>query len=885
MTTTGDGPSSAAPNVRQVAWTWTADAALTALGSARTGLSSVEARRRLPSVRASALHRGEDRRALHLLIAQVSAPLVLILIAAGTIAAALGDWLEAAIILTIVFVSTMLGFAQEFRASTAMAALRQRLALSASVLRDGVTVRIPFADIASGDVVKLTAGAVAPADGLLLSAQDLMVSEAALTGESFPVDKHVGVLPAATPVAGRTNMVFLGSSIRSGVADMLVVATGRDTQFGTIAERLRARPSESDFARSMRSLGFLLIRVMFVIVLAVVATNQLLGRPFLESLLFAVALGVGLSPELLPAIMSVTLAAGARRLAGRGVIVRTLDAIENLGGMTVFCTDKTGTLTEGQVRLEATLAPDGAPSAEVAELAWLNAHLETGIENPLDKAIVDALGASRAHLTGPVKVDEIPYDFRRKRLTIVARRAGDAEAVLITKGAFDNVVATCATWRTPAGETRLDAGAREQLSAEFRRHCAAGFRVLAIAEKRVSLAPHYSIGDETDLCFAGWLLFTDPPKPEAAVALTKLSALGVSVKVISGDNRYTVAHAAGLIGLDASRLLTGSEIGAMKEEALWNVASRTTLFAEIEPEAKERIVRALQKAGHSVGFLGDGINDAPALHAADVGISVEGAVDVARESADIVLLSRDLDVLADGVSGGRRTFANTLKYVCIAIAGNFGNMVSMAIASPFLPFLPMTAAQILLNNLLSDLPMLALASDRVSPAQIKQPLRLGARAIQTFMIVFGLISSVFDLLTFGFLVGVMHVAEIEFQSAWFVMSLLTDLAVILVLRTTRPVLRSRPAKLLVWSTLGAACITIVSPYLGPVSGLFGLAPLPAPLLGALACLIAGYLATTEGVKLIFFRHSLDGHSARPALIGGRAAGLQPQTQDHQGDRA
>ncbi len=636
-------------------------------------------------------------------------------------------------------------------------------------------------------MIVLAAGALVPADGVILDARDFLVSEAALTGESFPVEKQAAPSPADAPLPGRKNCVFLGASVRSGSAKVLVVRTGRRTAFGAVVARLRARPPEAEFARGIRRFGYLLLRVMIVMVLFVLVVNQLLHRPFFESLLFAVALAVGLSPELLPAIVSVTLSAGARSMAKEGVIVRRLEAIEDLGGMDVLCTDKTGTLTEGVVALTDATDVAGAPSERVKGLAYLNAAFETGIENPMDEAIVEAGKAAGLTTDGFAKVDEIPYDFMRKRLTIVAAPA-DAPGTcrIVTKGAVDNVLAVCTTAAGQGGPVPMDAKLRARLDAFVRDQGLKGRRVLGLATRDVPARARFGREDEADMCFEGFLLFHDPPKPEAEHAIRALAALGVRIKVISGDNRHVCAHVAEGVGLDGSALLTGAEIAELKDEALWRRAEAADVFAEVDPQQKERIVRALQRMGHAVGFLGDGINDAPALHAADVGISVEKAVDVARESADIILLRRDLDVLRRGVEDGRRTFANTLKYICITTSANFGNMVSMALAAPLLPFLPLAAKQILLNNFLSDLPSMAISTDRVDPERLAGAQRWSISEVQRFMIVFGLISTAFDLVTFWVLLKLFHAAEREFQTVWFVVSVLTELAVLLVLRTRRP---------------------------------------------------------------------------------------------------
>ena len=766
----------------------------------------------------------EGRQALRLLARQFSSPLVLILLAGAAFSAALREWLDASIILAIVLGSAALGFWQEHRASAAVARLRERLALTARVLRDGAPRIVAATEIVPQDLVLLCAGNLVPADGRVLEARDFLVSEAALTGESLPVEKHAG------------EAVLTGTSVRSGTATMRVEQTGRATRYGEIAARVAAPAPESDFAHGVRQFGALLLRVMLLVVLAVLVANELLGRPVLESALFAVALAVGLTPELLPAIVSVTLARGAHAMAQSGVIVRRLQAIEDLGSMAVLCTDKTGTLTEGRMALAAAVDVAQRESAEVLQLAFLNASFETGIDNPLDAALV-AAGERRGLATAAWrKVDEIPYDFARKRLTIVVADA--AGHCMITKGAFASVLDIC----------EVAAAERARLEAWYRSQGEQGYRVLALATRRMSPRPRYACADEAQMTLAGFLLFLDPPKADARGVLASLAALGVQVKMITGDNRYVAAHVAAAVGLDPSRLLGGPQVAAMNDEALWHHAERTHVFAEIDPQQKERIVRALQRRGHAVGYLGDGINDAPALHAADVGISVEGAVDVARESADVVLLRPDLSVLRRGIEDGRRTFANTLKYICITTSANFGNMVSMAIAAPLLPFLPLAAKQILLNNFLSDFPSMAIATDRVDPEHVERPLAWDIAEVRRFMIVFGLVSSAFDLLTFWMLLGVFRADEALFQTAWFVVSLLTELAVVPVLRTQRPAWRSAPSALLVGSTLAIAALALALPFIGVLARPFGFVPLAGPLLASLLGVLAAYLAATELVK-------------------------------------
>ena len=821
-------------------WSREADALLRELDSSRRGLDAVEAARRLERHGANSVEDTARLTALRLAARQFQSPLVLILVGGAAVSLFLQNWVEASIILAIVAGSSALGFVQEYRASTAVAALRRRLALTVRVLRDGTERTVPATSVVPGDVLRLSAGNLVPADGVVLEARDFLVSEASLTGEAFPVEKRPGALPEQAPLAARSNCAFLGTSVRSGTAQVLVVRTGRATAFGAIAARIATPAAETEFSRGVRGFGHLLLRTMIVMVLFVIMVNQALGRPALESLLFAVALAVGLTPELLPAIVSVTLSRGAREMARRGVLVRRLDAIEDLGGIDVLCTDKTGTLTEGVIRLDASVDGAGRPDAEVERLGFLNASLETGIANPLDAAIVAAGEARGQSSAGARKIDEIPYDFTRKRLTIVVEDGGGH--LMITKGAFASVLAVCA----------LEPAQRARCEAYYESRSREGARLLAVAAKRCAPRAQYAIADEREMRFAGFLVFYDRVKPDAAQALRELAALGIRTKIITGDNRYVAAHVAAQVGLEARALLTGAELAALKDESLWHLAPRTDLFVEVDPQQKERIVRALQRTGHAVGYLGDGINDAPALRAADAGISVAGAVDVARESADVVLLSRDLSVLRRGVEDGRGTFANTLKYIAITTSANFGNMVSMALAAPLLPFLPLAAKQILLNNFLSDLPSMAISTDRVDAAHFQQPQRWKLGEVRRFMVVFGLVSTAFDLIAFLVLLKAFDADQATFQSAWFVISLLTELAVVLVLRTHGPAWRSRPSALLAWTTLAVAAAALAIPYSGGLATLFGFVPLSAPLLAGSLLIVGAYVLATEAVKLLFF---------------------------------
>jgi Mg2+-importing ATPase len=822
------------------------------LQSRLDGLTAAEAADRLARGGRNSIDEQKALGPFLLLLRQFESPLVLILLFGAVISMALREWMESWIIIGIVAGSALLGFFQEFRASRTVAELKRRLALTSQVRRGGADVTLPAAEIVPGDVILLSAGALVPADGLVIEAEDFLVNEASLTGESFPVEKRPGDVPVDAVLSRRTNAVFLGSSVQSGTAKVLIAQTGRRTEFGAIAERLRARQPETDFARGVRRFGYLLVRVMIVIVFFVLTVNLLLGRPVNESLLFAVALAVGLSPELLPAIISVTLSAGARTLAARGVIVRRLEVIENLGAMDVLCTDKTGTLTEGVISLADAVDPAGLADRRVRRLAFINAALETGIANPLDAAIVRACQDGGMDAAGIRKIDEIPYDFRRKFLTIVVEDPDRAEShLMVVKGAFANVLARCD--HIADGDKPLTDADMQALSAYYEKKGTEGFRVLGLATRRFAPKSAYTHDDEASLTFAGFLLFSDPPKQDADEIVRDLAALGVAIKVVSGDNRYVTAHLAETIGLDPHAIMTGDEIARTSDDALWQRAERTSLFVEVDPQQKERVVRALQRRDRTVGYLGDGINDAPALHAADVGISVDDAVDVARESADIILLQRDLDVLRQGVEGGRRTFANTLKYINITTSANFGNMISMALVTPFLPFMPLLPKQILLNNFLSDLPSVAISTDRVDESQAVRPQRWDIRSIRRFMIVFGLVSSFYDLVTFALLFLIFRADAATFQTVWFLVSLLTELAVVMVLRTRLPFHRSRPGAILLRTTIAVAVLSLVIPYLGFSFEVFGLVPLSPALVAFSVAVVAAYVATTEVTKRLFYR--------------------------------
>jgi Mg2+-importing ATPase len=813
------------------------------LGTSIDGLSEAEAARRLAQ---TGPNESRERRRVTrgwLLWKQLRSPLLLLLVFAAAVSAATGAWLDASIVLAIIAASVAIGYTREHRAEAALARLRSRIEARATVLRDGGPRQVPAREVVPGDVAVLSAGAIVPADGLLLQAAGLFVNEALLTGESFPAEKAAGRGGPDAGAAARRNRVFRGTIVQSGSARFLVVATGAATEIGAIAHRLALRPPETEFERGVRRFGYLLTMAMLAIVSLVFAINVALDRPLTETFLFSIALAVGLSPELLPAILSINLARGAQMMARQGVLVRSLNAIENLGSIDVLCTDKTGTLTEGVVRLDGAWDERGAASTEVARLAACNAALQTGLVNPLDDAILREIALP----AGVRKVAEIPYDFARKRLSVVVQDG--AATRLVTKGAFDRVLAACA--RLPSGQP-LDAAARAALTQRFEDWARAGVRTLAVAERGVDRRTSYTCDDETGLTFVGFLTFLDRPRAGVREAIAALRALGVAVKVITGDNRLVAAQVAGSVGLPCARLASGRELEAMTDEALSRAAGDIDAFAEVDPNQKERIIRALRKSGRVVGFLGDGINDAPAMHAADASLSVDTAVDVARDAADFVLLERDLDVIRRGIEEGRHTFANTLKYVLMTTSANLGNMISMAIASLVLPFLPLLAGQILLNNFLSDVPAIGLATDRVDREMVERPRRWNMRFIGRFMLEFGLLSSLFDFATFAVLLLAFAADATLFRTGWFVESLLSELVIAMVIRTRRRCFRSRPGEVLLVSTAVVALLAVTLPYT-PLAPALGFEPLPGAVLAAVVAITAAYALVTEFAKGRFFR--------------------------------
>jgi len=762
--------------------------------------------------------------------------------------------------------SAALGFVQEARSESAVAALQARLTLRATVVRDGAEQELPIPEVVRGDLVTLSAGDIVPADGRVIEATHLYVDEASLTGESAPATKTAreGALDPARD-ADHDGLLFFGTSVVSGTGRAVITATGTRTSYGEIAQRLAERAPENDFQRGVRTFGFLIFRVTAILVIAVLAINVGLHRPVLESLLFAIALAVGLTPELLPAIVTLNLTQGAHALAAHGVLVKRLPAIQNLGSITVLATDKTGTLTEGRLAFVRAVGIDGEDKDEAAqtlEFAYLNSHFQTGFTNPLDAALLSGT-PEPADLATYHKLAELPYDFSRRLLSVVVQREGE-QPLLVTKGAPEAVVSRSSQVREDHTARPIEATEHARLAKLVDTASADGFRLVAVGSRALPTeefrAPTAggavaSLADaaqlEHDLVFEGVILFSDPPKAGVGDTIAELARQGVALKVVTGDNELVARHVAAQVGLVVEGVLTGEEMRTLTHPALVARAKRTTIFARVDPDQKLQVIRALHDSGAVVGYLGDGINDAPALHTADVGISVDNATDVARSAADIILLESSLEAISRGVIEGRRTFANTLKYIRMGTSSNFGNMLSMTGAALLLPFLPMTPGQILLNNLIYDASQTAIPTDTVDPDVGAVPARWDVHAIQRFMLIFGPISSVFDFVTFGLLLLVLGQNERAFHTGWFIESLFTQVLVVLVIRTRRsPFWLSRPSRPLLGAIVAALAAAVIIP-LSPLGDVLGFSALPVAFWLLLVVIVAAYLALVELAKRRF----------------------------------
>jgi Mg2+-importing ATPase len=847
------------------------------------GLTSKEASERLSKYGKNLLGSKTKTNLISLLASQFKSPIIIIFIFTSILSYFLGQIEDALIIIVIVVVSGLLGFWQEKGASDAVTKLLALVQLRSNVLRDGIDCVISVEDIVPGDIITLKSGDNIPADCMLITSKDLFVNEATLTGESYPVEKSVNILPKETPIRDRSNCLFTGTFVISGIARALVLKTGSVTELGKISDRLRRKMPDTDFERGVRRFGYFLMEITLILVISILAINVYFGRPVLESFLFSLALAIGLTPQLLPAIISVNLAHGAKRMINHKVIVKRLASIENLGSMNILCSDKTGTLTVGEVKLQSAIDLFGNDSKKVLLYAFLNAFYETGFTNPIDKAIKifclnHQIDRETSHYC---KLDEIPYDFIRKRLSIligyldiettitttaINTHTHTSNSFIVSKGALNNILEICSYAETDDGHKVVDLyKVKQQILDRYLELSNRGFRLLGVCYRNIvynkqdncnnNIPSPSSItkDDEINMTFLGFLIFVDPIKDDVIESIHNLKKMGISLKIISGDNRNVATYVAREIGLQNPRFLTGSDLHHMSKDALIRQTLDIDVYAEIEPNQKEQIILALRQSGKNVvGYMGDGINDASALHAADAGISVDSAADVVKETADFVLLEKDLGVLATGVQEGRRTFANTLKYIFMATSANFGNMFSMAGASLFLPFLPLLPKQVLLMNLLTDLPEMTISTDNVDQETVEKPRHWDIKFIRKFMIVFGLLSTIFDYATFAVLLFVLHATINQFRTAWFTESVISASIVVLVIRTRKPMFKSKPSKYLLFATLLIIVVVITIPFV-PFSQIFGFTMLNATYLATIAVIVLLYIMTAELTKKMFYK--------------------------------
>lgn len=828
-------------------WSCDKNTSLKHYKSQESGLSAEEAELRLQKNGFNVLREEKKSTSLMLFASQFKNPIIVILIAATGISAVTGELVDASIIMLIILASSVLSFFQEYSANNAIERLRVKVQVKSIVLRDKKEIQLPSKYLVAGDVVRLSAGSLVPADGLILESLEFFVNQSVLTGESLPVEKMPGIIHENATIEERTNCVFMGTNVQNGYAVVLVTKTGTKTEFGLIADKLALRNPDTEFERGVRRFGYMLTQMILILTFSVFVINVIFEKPAIESLLFSVAIAVGITPQLLPAIISITLSKGSRAMADEGVIVRRLASIENFGSMDVLCTDKTGTLTEGVIRIDGARDAEGNASEEVFRLSYMNAKLQTGMSNSLDDAICSY---KEINLDNIKKTGEVPFDFTRGRLSVVIEE--NNERLMITKGAFKNVIDVCSRIEKNNESSELNDLQYINLQKLFSEWSNNGIRVLGVAKKSVEVKNEYKIEDEVNLTFVGFLLLYDHPKAGVAKTVEEIGNKGISLKVITGDNKLIALNTAKAVGIHVTGVITGPELMKMTDESLRVKVERTNLFAEVDPNQKERIILALKKKCHVVGYMGDGINDVPALRAADVSISVDNAVDVAKESADFVLMEKSLDVLNSGIKLGRTTLNNTLKYILVTTSANFGNMLSMAGTSLFLPFLPLLPKQILLINFMSDIPAISISSDYVDEEMLERPRKWDIRFIRDYMFVFGAVSSVFDYLTFALLFFSFRVKNSEFQSSWFLFSIFTELTALLVMRTRKPFYKSKPAPILLYSSVMVGIAALLLPYL-PFHELINITVIRLPITVSLIFIVCLYVLLTEAAKRYFYR--------------------------------
>lgn len=838
-------------------WTQDTNTLLTQLSSdEKKGLSQEEAMQRLEKVGTNSLGSKKKSSPLLLFLSQFKSPISLILLFATMISLFMKDYVDSVIIFAIILISGLLGFFQEYRAGNAVSALLNLVRIKANVLRDGHYGEIFVEEIVPGDIVFLSTGDVVPADGILLSSKNLNIDESTLTGETFPVEKEWGKVQEDTPLAKRSNSLWMGTHVSSGSGNMMVVATGKNTEFGKISQTFRDKASQTDFEKGIHAFGMMLMQITTVIMLGIFAINLVLKKPVFDSFMFSLALAVGLTPQLLPAIISINLSHGAKKMAEKKVIVKKLNSIENFGSMEILCTDKTGTITQGKVKLAGIYDAFGGQGEEEFKEALLNSSLQSGFINPIDLAIKEAAEAQglQLNLSQYRKLDEKPYNFVDRRLSVALdlgeERLFGHTQVVISKGALENILAICTRIFGPQGELEDLSLHLDQIRRSYEAYSQQGFRTLGLCYK--PLEKGEAILFDQEMIFSGFITLHDPLKEDVKETIEDLSQMGVDLKIITGDNALVARHIAEALGVQSDLVLTGGEMAKMSSDALSQKVQEIFVFAEVEPNQKERIIEALQHSKKVVGYMGDGINDAPALRKADVSISVDTGADVAKDTASIVLLEENLDVLVDGILEGRKTFSNTMKYIFMATSANFGNMFSMAGASLLLPFLPLLPKQVLLTNLLTDLPEMEIATDKVDPDRLEKPHKWDLRFVKKFMVVFGLLSSIFDYLTFGAIYFLFGDKADLFRSVWFVESVMSASIIVFVLRTRGRFYENPPSRSLFAATVVSLSMALFLPY-SPLARPLGFVKIPLKVLMVILAIVGLYVVLTEVVKHFFYQ--------------------------------
>ncbi|MDU5742536.1 MAG: magnesium-translocating P-type ATPase [Finegoldia magna] len=834
-------------------WSYDVDEVLKTIETSKNGLSTEQANERIEKLGQNLFEEKKSASKLMVFINQFKNPITMILIFAAILSIFLKDYSDGIIILIIIMISALLSYNHESKANDAVKKLLSTVSVTSAVLRDGKFQELDNSKLTIGDIISVKTGDMIPADCLLIEENSLSMDESSLTGETFPVEKNVGKLEEKTALSQRKNSLWMGTHVISGSGKAVIVNLAKDSEFGKITESLDETETDTDFERGIKDFGNLILQVTTILIGLIFLFNIILNKPFLESFMFALALSVGLTPQMLPAIISVNLSQGAKRMSAQGVIVKKLNSIENFGSMTVMCSDKTGTITKGQVKLESAMDNTGKKSETLVKLAAINSYFQEGYTNPIDQAILDE---NKNDFTKYEKLFEIPYSFENKLLSVIVNTNNDLsdKNIMITKGALTSVINVCSTYQDDSGNSGNIEEIKSEIMDLFEKYSSQGYRILGLAYKNIDQENDVSKQKAENMIFRGLLLFIDPLKDDIKDVIEKMNSLGVSLKMITGDNHLIAKNIGSKVGLNPDKILLGEDLNSYSLSQLNKKIMDIDIFAEISPNQKEKIILAYKQAGEIVGYMGDGINDAPAIKQADVGISVDTAADTAKDAASIVLLENSLKVLVSGIKEGRRTFINTLKYIFVATSANFGNMFSMAGASLFLKFLPLLPKQILLTNLFTDFPSLQIASDSVDEDWLQSPVTWDMKFIKRFMIIFGITSSVFDYITFIVLLLLFKADEQFFQTGWMLESVISAMVVMLIVRTKRPVIKSKPSNKLLLAIVLVA-IALIAIIYSPINTYLGLIALPAQALLSMLAISLIYALTAEILKKQFYKHN------------------------------